>query len=101
MRIVEVNNRETARDFIDLPRTIYKNDPNWICPLESEIKGIFDPEQNSFFHHGTCTRWVLYLNGQCTGRIAAFINYKKTVKEKTGGAGFFECINDQAAAGLL
>ncbi len=37
------------------------------------------------------------------GRIAAFYNKKKAYlyKQPTGGAGFFECINDQKAANIL
>lgn len=41
--------------------------------------------------------------GQVIGRIAAFINQKKALKEEqpTGGCGFFECIHDQHAANVL
>ncbi|MEI6949087.1 GNAT family N-acetyltransferase [Paraflavisolibacter sp. H34] len=101
MSIVEVTTKRQQQDFLALPHTIYKNDPNWICPLEAEISAIFNPQQNSFFSHGTCTRWVLYQENRCIGRIAAFINFKKAEKESAGGAGFFECIDNQEAANLL
>jgi hypothetical protein len=37
------------------------------------------------------------------GRIASFVNNKvsRTEKQPTGGIGFFECINDQSAAGFM
>jgi hypothetical protein len=103
MKLVEVHNRKEADDFIKLPWDIYKNDPSWICPLELEVRNIFRPETNSYFSHGTCTRWVLYdARGKAIGRIAAFINFKKVdAGHRLGGVGFFECVNNQMAANLL
>ena len=103
MRIVEVD-RKTKRDFLNVTGFIYEQDPNWIRPLNRDIESVFDPERNNFHSHGSCTRWVLYgENGRPIGRIASFINEKKArlTDIPMGGCGFFECINDQAAANLL
>lgn len=99
--IVEVTTQKEAREFINLPRKLYANDPAWICALDNEIESIFDPGKNSFFHHGICNRWIaIDENKEVVGRIAAFINYQKTEgnKEPTGGIGFFECINNKQIA---
>jgi len=104
MKLIEVCNDKTAREFIDLPRKLYRGDPNWICPLDNEIKAVFDQQRNIFFTHGVCTRWLLKdENDQIIGRIAAFINYAKASKlpQPAGGVGFFECVNDKKAAFLL
>lgn len=104
MKIVAVTDRGLAKEFLQLPHSLYKNDPNWICPLDNDVEAVFDPTRNSFFAHGTCTRWILKDDQQTTiGRIAAFINEEKAHKHTipTGGAGFFECINNQTAANLL
>lgn len=101
MIVTEVTNAKTSREFIDLPRKLYKDDPNWICPLDDDIEAVFDPKRNVFFHHGVCKRWILKdQNGNNIGRIAAFINYEKSHKNPvpTGGTGFFDCINNQHAA---
>ena len=106
MKLKEVSTSSIERDFILAALPIYKDIPNWVRPLDKDIKAVFDRKKNATFQHGDCTRWVLYHeNGSCIGRIAAFIN-EKTAKEwyneqPTGGIGFFECINDQAAANLL
>ncbi len=104
MRLVEVKDQKSKRDFLDLVDAIYKHDPNYVRPLDLEIEAIFDPNKNNFHSHGTVTRWVLYNeSGRAIGRVAAFINEKKayTFEQPTGGMGFFECIEDESAARLL
>lgn len=104
MQIIEVNNAVTRKAFLDLPKRIYRNDPNWVCPLNRDIESVFDPRKNSFHQNGKCTRWILRGKGRVIiGRIAAFINNKKAylTEVPTGGCGFFECIDNQNAADLL
>lgn len=83
---------------------IYKDDQTWVCPLDQDIESVFDANKNSFHQHGNATRWILKSDsGKLIGRIAAFVNDKKAYQyaQPTGGIGFFECINDQAAADML
>lgn len=90
--------------FLDTVRVIYKNDKTWVCPLDNDIKAVFDPSKNSYFKHGKAERWVLTGDkNQLIGRIAAFIDFSlaNTYDQPTGGTGFFECINDREAAFLL
>ncbi len=105
MQIIEVNDKKTADEFLLLPVKLYKDEPNWIRPLDKDINGVFDPKVNKFFRNGECIRWILKDDqGKTIGRIAAFINQKTVNKDNdqpTGGVGFFECINDQEAANLL
>ena len=102
MKIIEVSTSEEAKDFLHLPVKLYKKEPHWIRPLDKDIESVFDPEKNKTFKHGECVRWILKNDsGEVIGRVAAFVN-QKTVKkgndQPTGGMGFFECINDRAAA---
>lgn len=104
MQIKEVNSPQLIRDFLNVPRKLYKNDPNWICHLDNDIEAIFDRKKNIFFSFGDASRWVLYDRQQnLIGRVAAFVNehIAFTYKYPTGGMGFFECIDDQMAANLL
>jgi hypothetical protein len=104
MTIIPVSDKQTSKDFLEVARFIYKNDKNWICPLDQDINTIFNPDKNPFFKHGKCNRWLLKdNNGQTIGRVAAFINEKKAFQydQPTGGMGFFECINDKIAAFTL
>ena len=92
MKTIEVIDKSLAKRFLELPYDLYKDDPQWVCPLLDDIESIFDPGKNNFFSFGKCTRWILVdENGKALGRIAAFINEKKAYKESvpTGGCGFF------------
>ena len=104
MKIREVKSEWDKKDFLLLPMEIYKNEPNWIRPLDKDIEEIFNPDKNKFFKHGQATRWLLEDDsGKIIGRIAAFINERTSKKENqpTGGIGFFECTNNKVAANLL
>jgi hypothetical protein len=104
MILKEVDHSQTATEFLDVARELYRSDKFWVCPLDKDIKAIFDPKLNNFHSHGSCTRWVLKSDdGKLIGRIAAFINEKKAyqAKQATGGIGFFECIDNTEAATLL
>jgi len=104
MRIIEVTEKGTRRDFLEIPKILYKNDPHWTCPLDMEIENTFNPAKNSCFNHGDARRWILKdEQGNLTGRIAAFYDKNKAFHnpQPTGGTGFFECINNQESANLL
>lgn len=104
MQLIEVKDKATAQQFLELPVQLYKKDKNWIRPLDSDIEDIFNPEVNKFFRHGEATRWILVDDKKnVIGRVAAFIDRKTAKKTEytTGGMGFFECIDNQEAANLL
>lgn len=105
MQLTEVTTPQLARDFIRVNVELYKNDPNYIRPLDKDINDVFDAGKNKAFRFGEAVRWILNDdNGKPIGRIAAFVNKKYKNKGDdgpVGGIGFFECINDQAAADML
>ena len=100
MKLTEVTDKRTMRKFLDASREIYRNDTVWVCPLDSEIEQIFDRKRNAYFGEGEAARWILEQDGRLIGRIAAFYHKRKsyTYEQPTGGIGFFECIDDRAAA---
>lgn len=105
MQLIQVTDKATAKLFLQVPVELYKNDPNWIRPLDRDINDVFDKEKNKAFRFGEPIRWIAKgADGKLIGRIAAFINKKYKNKGDdvpTGGIGFFECINDQAIANRL
>ncbi len=105
MQLIEVTNKKTAKEFLQVAVTLYKNDANWIQPLDKDINDVFDQQKNKAFRFGKAIRWILKDDtGKLIGRIAAFVNKKYKSKGDdglVGGIGFFECINNQEAADLL
>lgn len=102
--IHKVSTERDKRIFLDVAREIYRGDKNWICPLDKQIYNIFEPAKNSYYTHGNAERWIMKdKNGALAGRIAAFIDEDKKMNSglAAGGIGFFECVDDIAAAILL
>ena len=102
LKIVQAD-RPEEKDFLQLPVKLYRKEPCWIRPLDQDVLDIFRKDRNKLFRNGDCCRWVLYEDGECIGRVAAFFDQRlwKTGKPKMGGMGFFECIQRQDAADLL
>lgn len=101
MKFIEVKDKKTVKAFLECAADIYKDDTNWIRPLDSMVEAVFDPNKNVFFKHGEAIRWIFIDDNQKVfGRAAAFINRNKAFNflQPTGGMGFFECINDVKAA---
>ena len=104
MHLQEITTPEQAREFLLFPVRLYQSDPHYIRPLDADIEQVFDRRKNKFFRHGELTRWLLRNDaGETIGRVAAFINNRtaRTFEQPTGGMGFFECMDDQAAAASL
>ena len=104
MKIVDVDSRSTKKAFLDFPRKLYRNDPNFVLPFDSEIKKAFDRKVNPYFNHGDAVRWIaVNEKNETVGRIAAFYDRDKDEADyvRSGGCGFFESINDQQVAHLL
>ena len=103
MQLQEVRTPADEQLFLRLPDLLYKNDPNWIKPLDKDILEVFDAEKNKFIKRGgEHVRWLLRDgNNALIGRVAAFVNKTYKQAQPTGGMGFFECIDNQEAAFLL
>lgn len=100
----EVTTPALEREWLDFPKKIYRGNRNWVCPLDPDIRRIFDPSVNELFADGEAVRWLARNKaGEAVGRIAAFYNREKAQIEEqpTGGCGFFESIDDQQVADLM
>jgi GNAT superfamily N-acetyltransferase len=104
MKIAEVISGSEKKEFLRFPVDLYRNDPDWVCPLHSETESVFNPQKNQAFRHGEAARWILQdENNKTIGRIAAFIDHirSKANNQPTGGMGYFEVIESRDAAFML
>lgn len=107
MKLIEIKDDDkwAKKEFLKLPLTLYKNDKNFIRPLDHEVEMVFDTQKNPCFQFGECIRWILQDDkGEVVGRVASFFDTRKTNagnEQPTGGMGFFECVNNQNYANVL
>jgi len=105
LQLVDADGAAADKSFLDAGNALYKNDPYFIRPFDHDILEVFDPKKNKLLRAGASVkRWVLLdKNGKSIGRIAAFVNsrYLFSGGYKSGGIGFFECVDDQHAANKL
>ncbi|HEX7494864.1 MAG TPA: hypothetical protein VF346_11635 [Bacteroidales bacterium] len=104
MKVAEVKTKQEKKEFTDFPKDLYKDDPFWVCQLDSGLEAVFDPSKNHTFRHGEAVRWILKDEYNHTiGRIAAFIDLVRSSanRQPTGGIGFFEVIENREAAFML
>jgi len=105
MQLLQVQDNQDAKDFIQVNVDILGNMPGYIRPLDKDVNQVFDSQKNKAFRQGEAARWIIKdEGGQLLGRIAAFVNkrYKNKGDEfPVGGIGFFDCINNQEAADML
>ena len=50
MKVVEVNNHKLISDFLNFPKSLYKHDSEWVCPLDKDIEEVFNPDLNANFN---------------------------------------------------
>ncbi len=104
VKIIEVRDKNTEREFLETARLLNKKYPQWVSPLDMEIRDIFNPRKNPLFKDGKAKRWIAKNEkGELIGRIAAFYHKEKAYRYKlpTGGAGFFESIDNENVAFAL
>jgi GNAT superfamily N-acetyltransferase len=107
MKLIEIKEDDiwAKKAFLRLPIKLYKNDTNYIRPLDTDIEAIFDKTKNPTFQYGECIRWILQDdNAEVVGRVASFYDSRKINagnEQPTGGMGFFECVNNQEYANTL
>lgn len=102
MKAVLVISTQQQYEFLDFSARLFREDRNYIRPLDKDIEEVFNPKKNKFFRFGECERF-LFKNekDETVGKIAVFINKKYKQQQPTGGIGFFDCINDQKTADFI
>ncbi len=104
--MIQIKRAETKSDlkkFILLPWKIYKNNPNWVPPLISDLKEKLDKRKNPFFEHADMDLFLACKDKDIVGRIAAIVddNHNKMHDEKIVFFGLYESLNDVNTANML
>lgn len=102
MKVITVISKDSISEFLNFPKRLFREDQNYIRPLDQDIEKVFDPKKNKFFKAGSCERF-LFKNeeNETIGKISVFVNKKYKQDQPTGGIGFFDCIDDQKTANFI
>jgi GNAT superfamily N-acetyltransferase len=103
IEVVAVNCKKALNEFVELPFSLYRGDPNWVPPLRIAVKELLDQKKHPFYANAQAEFFLARQDGQVTGRIAAIVdrNHDKFHQEKAGFFGFYESTNDVAVARAL
>ena len=101
--VTSVQSPADLKAFINLPWTIYRNNPHWVPPLRRDLKKRLDETQYPFFDHAEAEFLIARRQGRVVGRIVAIKNdiHIDFHEEQVGFFGFFESIEDPEVAAAL
>jgi hypothetical protein len=103
IEIVVVEGGSELKDFIGLPWNLYAGYPRWVPPLKKEVRRLLDPRRHPFWSSAERRLFLARRGSKAVGRIAGIIDrrYNEFHGEQMGIWGFFECVDDPAAAAAL
>lgn len=90
------------RDFLDVVDYVYRDDPQYVRPLDFDLKQRLS-KKNPFFEHAEATTFTAYKNGWCVGRASAQIDrgHLERYKDDVGFFGFLDTVDDPEVAKAL
>jgi len=96
--------RNLTGTFLRFEESLYRGDPNRIPPFRRNRAGLFKPSDPFHRKEGNDHRHFLaFRDGRVAGRVTAMVNaaLKDEDGARVGLVGFFECLEDEAAAAAL
>jgi hypothetical protein len=95
--------RSDMKDFLRLPYGIYRNNPHWVPPLESEVRRVLDTGLNPYFRNATLDLFLCRVGGTPVARASLVVNlqHEKIHGRRSGFFGFFEAQNNVEAVRAL
>ena len=100
LSIRPVSDEHELKQFILFPWMRYQDDPYWVAPMVSERSARLSRKLNPFWHTNVSSKWIAWRGSQPVGTILAAAPTRAT-RGSFGTFGFFECLDDPAAASAL
>ncbi len=103
LQCTEVQGRSDQREFINLEKEIYRDDPNWVPPLWGDLRERVGFKRHPFYDDAVVQTFLVRRDGRVVGRVAAIVNHahNRHHEEKRGFFGFYQCRDDAEASHLL
>ena len=90
-------------DFLRVPFIVFEGDPNWVPPLEMDVRERLTPGKSPFFERGELALFTAWKDGRLVGRVSAQLDHEhlRRYQDKTGFFGFFDTVDDEAVGRAL
>jgi ribosomal protein S18 acetylase RimI-like enzyme len=89
IRTVDTSRKSDVNRFIDLPFRLYKECPQWVPPLRSEIILVLDRKKHPFYKHSEAEFFLAESDGVIVGRLAVIHNLNYCAYHQTSTAFFY------------
>ena len=95
LRIVPIAGRQLIDRFINVPWSLYRNDPCWVPPLILERRWHLSAK-NPYFEHADFQAWIACRGDRVVGRISAQVDrlHLQQYQDATGFFGLLESEDD-------
>ena len=96
VEIVPVQDKQSWKQFVELPYRLYRNHPYWVPPLRMAQKELLNTSKHPFYAHAEMQCFLARRDGQVSGRVAAIVdrNFNAFQEEEAGFFGFYEAVED-------
>ncbi len=98
-----VTSKADQNAFLKFAWTHYAGDPNWVPPLEINIRELLNYRPHPFYDNGEIQTFLAFRDEKVVGRIAAIVDgaHNQFHNEQRGMFGFFESVDEQVVADAL
>lgn len=103
LRCDPVRSRRDEKEFLNLEKTVNRDDPNWVPPLWFVRREAVGFKHHPFYNDAERQAWLVRRGDRVVGRVLAIVNHahNRRYEEKRGFFGFYECFDDAEASNLL
>jgi len=96
--IVKIDPRSKAdvKRYIDLPYPLYRDNPNWVPFLRTDVATMLNADKHPFYEHSDAEFFIARRNGEDVARLAMLENKPYNTYHDKRQAQFyhFECVDD-------
>lgn len=97
IEVVPVIGRERLKQFIALPRSLYRGHSGYVAPLDMERSETLSPTKNPYFSHAEVQLFLALVDGRPAGRISAQVcRLEQERRPGTGHFGWIDGVDDPA-----
>ena len=74
IRCDEVKTRSDQKQFLNIQKEIYKDDPNWVPPLWMDLKERVGFKRHPFYDDAQTQAFLVRRGDRVVGRVSAIVN---------------------------